>query len=103
MRDDYFKEALAIVDDPYVLVSMVARRVKMFRRGSRPLVDSIETLSLEDLALREIVEGRITYVLGDIVVFEDIVGLGGIVAGKRTGGASGSPFVCASGEAQSSL
>jgi DNA-directed RNA polymerase subunit omega len=94
MRDDYFKEALVIVDDPYVLVSMIARRVKMFRRGSRPLVDSIETLSLEDVALREIIAGQIIYVLGDIVVLDDIVGLGDIVAGKCTG-SSGSPFVSA--------
>jgi DNA-directed RNA polymerase subunit omega len=103
MRDDYFKEALAIVDDPYVLVGMVARRVKMFHRGSRPLVDSIETLSLEDVALREIIAGRITYLLGDIVVFEDIVGLGDIVAAKRTGSTSESPFAGACSEAQSSL
>ena len=71
MRDDYFREALAIVGDPYVLVSMTAGRVKMLRRGNRPLVESFETLSLEDVALREIIEGRITYVLGDIVVQEN--------------------------------
>ena len=97
MRDDYFKEALVIVDDPYVLVGMIARRVKMLRRENRPLVESIEKLSLEDVALREIIEGRITYVLGDIVVLEDIVGLGDIVAWKRAGNTwsdtSASPFV----------
>lgn len=97
MRDDYFKEALVIVDDPYVLVSMIARRVKMLRRGNRPLIESIEELSLEDVALREIIEGRVTYVLGDIVVLENIVGLREIVTGKRAGNTwsdmSASPFV----------
>ena len=97
MRDDYFKEAKGIIDDPYVLVSMVTSRVKMLRLGNHPLVESIEKLSLEDVALREIIEGRITYVLGDIVVLEDIVGLGDIVAWKRAGNTwsdtSASPFV----------
>jgi DNA-directed RNA polymerase subunit omega len=71
MRDDYFRKALAIVGDPYVLVSMTAGRVKILRRGNRPLVESFETRSLEDVALREIIEDRITYVFGDIVVQEN--------------------------------
>jgi hypothetical protein len=36
MSDDYFKDALAIVDDRYVLVSMIAGRAKMLRRGNTP-------------------------------------------------------------------
>ena len=95
MRDDYFKEALMIVDDSYVLVSMIAGRVKMLRRGNCPLVESLEMLSLEDVALREIIEGRITYVLGEVVVLDDIVGLGDTVTRKRAGGASASPIVSA--------
>jgi DNA-directed RNA polymerase subunit K/omega len=36
----------------------------MLRRGARPLVESLEKLDFEDIALREIFEGRITYDLG---------------------------------------
>jgi len=93
MKDDDFKEALSIVGDPYVLVSMIAARAKMLRRGNRPFVGSPETPALEDVALREIIDGRITYVLGDLVVLDDIVGLGELITSKRTGGASTSPFV----------
>jgi len=75
MRDDYFNEALDIVGDPYVLVNMIWDRMKMLHGGNRPLVDSPETLSLDDVVLREIIEGRIAYVSGDIVVQKDIVGL----------------------------
>src|SRR5438045_6561150 len=36
-------------------------RSKQLRRGSRPLVESLEKLAPEDVALREIIEGRISY------------------------------------------
>ena len=52
-----------MVDDPNILVNLVSRRVKQIRRGARPLVESLEKLSLEDTALREIIEGKISYTL----------------------------------------
>lgn len=63
MRDDYLQSALAVIDDPTILVNVVSRRVKQLRRGNRPLVESLEKLSPEDTALREIAEGKITYEL----------------------------------------
>jgi DNA-directed RNA polymerase subunit omega len=61
MRDDYIKSALKVIDDPNILVNVVSLRVKQLRRGHRPLVESLEHLSAEDTALREIAEGKITY------------------------------------------
>lgn len=63
MRTDYLQHALKIIDDPNILVNVVSRRVKQLKRGSRALVESLEKLSDEDIALREIVEGKISYVL----------------------------------------
>ena len=63
MRDDYLRSALAVIDDPTVLINVVSRRVKQLKRGNRPLVESLEKLSAEDTALREIAEGKITYEL----------------------------------------
>ncbi len=63
MRDDYLKEAKTIINDPNVLINVVSRRVKQLKRGSRPLVESLEKLSPEDVALREIIEGKITFEL----------------------------------------
>lgn len=63
MRDDYLQSALKVIDDPTILVNVVSRRVKQLRRGNRPLVESLERLSAEDTALREIAEGKITYEL----------------------------------------
>lgn len=65
MRDDYIKEALKVIPDPNLLINVVSRRVKQLRRGNRPLVESLEKLSSEDVALREIIDGKISFELGD--------------------------------------
>ena len=61
MRDDYLQSALKVTDGPTILVNVVSSHVKQLRRGTRPLVVSLEKLSAEDTALREIAEGKITY------------------------------------------
>lgn len=64
MRDDYLKEAQKIITDANLLINVVSRRVKQLKRGSRPLVESLEKLSPEDVALREVIEGKITFEVG---------------------------------------
>lgn len=61
MRDDYLQAARKVIDDPNILVNVISRRVKQLKRGSRPLVVSLEKLAPEDIALREVIEGKITY------------------------------------------
>ena len=79
MRDDYYQDALEIVDDPYVLGKMIWARVQMLRRGNRPLVVSCQMLSPEDVALREIIEGKITQVSGYLVVLGDSLAMEDLV------------------------
>lgn len=63
MRDDYIEEAQKIIPDPNILINVVSRRVKQLKFGQKPLVESLERLSLEDTALREVIEGKIDYEL----------------------------------------
>ena len=63
MRDDYVTAALLVIDDPNILINDVSRRVKQLKRGNRALVESLEKLSAEDTALREIIERKISYEL----------------------------------------
>jgi DNA-directed RNA polymerase subunit omega len=63
MRSDYLESAQKVIPDPNILVNVVSVRVKQLRRGNRPLVVSLEKLTLEDTALREIAEGKVTYEL----------------------------------------
>lgn len=63
MRDDYLQAAQKVIEDPNILINVISRRVKQLKRGNRPLVESLEKLSAEDTALREVAEGKISYEL----------------------------------------
>ncbi len=63
MREDYLRLAQQLIQDPNILVNVVSRRVKQLRNGRKPLIESLETLSPEDIALREIIEHKITWTL----------------------------------------
>lgn len=63
MRDDYIEEAQKIISDPNILINVVSRRAKQLKYGQKPLVESLERLSPEDIALREVIEGKIDYEL----------------------------------------
>ena len=66
MRDDYLEKAQQIIPDPYILINVVSRRVKQLKDGRfKPLVHSLERLDPEDIALKEIIEGKIGYQLAD--------------------------------------
>lgn len=63
MRDDYLREAQKVITDPNILINVVSRRVKQLKMGQKPLVESLERLSPEDVALREVIDGRISFEL----------------------------------------
>lgn len=63
MRDEYLIEAQKVIDDPNILINVVSRRVKQLKYGMKPLVESLEKLEPEDIALREVIEGKIDYEL----------------------------------------
>ena len=65
LRDDYLAEAQKIITDPMILVNVVSRRAKQLKNGYKPLIESLERLSAEDMALREIMEGKINYQLDE--------------------------------------
>jgi len=65
LRDDYLQAAQQIITAPMILINVVSRRAKQLKSGYKPLIESLERLSAEDLALREIMEGKITYQLDE--------------------------------------
>lgn len=60
MRSEYIEKAAQVVTSPPMLINLVSRRVKQLKFGSTPMVESLERLSPEDIALREIIEGKLT-------------------------------------------
>lgn len=63
MREDYLRQAQKLIPDPNILINVVSRRVKQLKYGSRPTVESLEKLSLEDIALLEVIKGNLKYEL----------------------------------------
>ena len=65
------KKALEIVLNPNILVNMVSQRVRQLNSGNggscRPLVGDIANLGAADIALREIIEGKMGYEIPDLV------------------------------------
>ncbi len=59
MKIDLLEQASETVPDPTILINMVSRRVKELNMGRTPLVDRLPGQGLADLALREIIEGKI--------------------------------------------
>jgi DNA-directed RNA polymerase subunit omega len=62
MNADLVKAALEKILNPHVLVNLVSRRVRQLNsgggRGSHPLVAGVGNLGAADIALREIIEGK---------------------------------------------
>lgn len=54
-------EGVRMAGSSPMLVNIVANRIKQLDRGATPLLDSVQGLSVADIALREFVEGKIGY------------------------------------------
>lgn len=63
VRDEYIRKASEVIPDPNILINVISRRVKQLKYGQRPLIESLERLSPEDIALREVIERKISYEL----------------------------------------
>ena len=64
MNSEYVKQALAKVGNPNVLVNLISRRVRQLTSGggnSRPLIDQPGTLGAADIALLELIEGKMDF------------------------------------------
>ena len=72
MNAELMKQALAKVGNPNTLVNLISRRVRQLNAGggalSRPLVADAGHLGIADIALREIVEGKMGWEMPELVV-----------------------------------
>lgn len=71
MNSVLVKQALAKVLSPHVLVNLVSRRVRQLNAGhggtGRPLLSDTGTLGAADIALLEIVEGKMSFDMPEII------------------------------------
>jgi DNA-directed RNA polymerase subunit omega len=59
MRSDLVEKASEIIKDPPLLINVVSKRVKELNLGRSPLVSFSSRMGTADIALLEIIEGKI--------------------------------------------
>ncbi len=59
MRSDLVERASKIVPEPPLLINMVSRRVKQLNMGRSPLIQPEPRMGMADIALLEIIEGKV--------------------------------------------
>lgn len=56
----YYKSALKKIPQRYMLVNVLAKRIRQLQKGAEPLIEEKnELIPKADIALREIAEGKV--------------------------------------------
>jgi DNA-directed RNA polymerase subunit omega len=61
MNPQLVHKANQVILDPHLLINLVSRRVRQLGSGSRPMVETEVREGAADVALREIIEGKLQY------------------------------------------
>jgi DNA-directed RNA polymerase subunit omega len=61
MTTQLLQEAAQVIPNQQVLINVVSKRVRQLGLGHRPLVETTPRMSLTDIALQEIIAGKLTY------------------------------------------
>jgi len=62
MKAELVEKAAEIVTDPLVLVNLVSQRVRQLNSGRSPLIPVRPSMGAADIALTEIIEGKVRLV-----------------------------------------
>jgi DNA-directed RNA polymerase subunit omega len=66
MTAQLLQEAAQVIPNQQLLINVVSKRVRQLGMGHRPLVEATPRASLTDIALREIIAGKLTFeLIGD--------------------------------------
>jgi DNA-directed RNA polymerase subunit omega len=72
MSSTLLEEAFKVIPSQQVLVNVVSKRVRQLTAGHRPMVETGPRMGFSDLALTEIIEGKLTYEAAPIVAVENV-------------------------------
>lgn len=71
MKPELLNKALEKVGNPNTLVNLIGRRVRQLNYGgggiSRPLISNTGNMAAADIALREIVEGKMGWEMPEVL------------------------------------
>ena len=71
MKSKYMDSALQRVNNPELLVNIVSRRVRQLAQGHRPLTVVEPKMDNQDIALKEISEGKLGFEMNNEPGFAD--------------------------------
>ena len=63
MMSHLVEEAAKKIPSVPLLVNVLSKRVRQLNAGHKPMVDVIGRMGLADIALKEIIEGKLTFEL----------------------------------------
>jgi len=66
MNTELVEKALEVVTDEPLLINLVSKRVQQLNNGRSPLITVVERMGTADIALTEIIEGKIVIDDGDL-------------------------------------
>lgn len=61
MQSHLLEKALAVIKSEQYLVNIISRRVRQLSNGHRPMVEVELRMGLADIALTEVIKGKLTY------------------------------------------
>jgi DNA-directed RNA polymerase subunit omega len=61
MTTQLLQEAAAVIPNQQLLINVVSKRVRQLGLGHRPMVETTPRMSLTDIALKEIIAGKLAY------------------------------------------
>src|SRR5437588_3356914 len=61
MTTQLLHEAAQVIPNQQLLINVVSKRVRQLGLGHRPMVETTPRMSLTDIALKEIIAGKLTY------------------------------------------
>ncbi len=61
MTSQLLDDAAKVITSPQVLINVVSRRVRQLSQGHRPLIQPEPRMGLSDIALQEIIDGKLTF------------------------------------------
>ena len=86
MNSELVKAAVEVIHSQQILVNVVSRRVRQLSLGHRPMIEFVPGLGHADIALSEIIQGKLTFEFqsenGNTPV--DVVEFPGVIVSKKS-------------------
>lgn len=65
MKSSLVDQASEIIEDPQILINVVSQRVAQLNQGRSPLIETVPSMGAADIALSEIIEGKVVVADGE--------------------------------------